>query len=286
VSKEKRIPKEYAIVISLMIFFTIVIVTGGVRVYLITKDRLNTVDLSNIDILDQNTNIDLSSYNLRIVSSIRQKYDIDIYYGTNVEAHSVNAVQITDHMKIFEMLKVVNDVLGEYPEDLIREIESRGYELSIHFVDHFTTNVEALANRNSIGQMKIYVSNTADIRRTMHHEWFHILDYYIRLETDETIAYSNWSSYNPRGFEYLEDADNISPKYVYNGQEGAFFVTTYAKYSDKEDRAETFAEMITASQDEVFFNENGPIKGKMNILKRVLKNTFQTISKDSNLVWE
>lgn len=285
-SKEKRIPKEYAIVVSLMIFFTIVILTGTVRVYLITKDRLDTVDLSNIDVLEENTNIDMSSYNLRIVSSIRQKYDIDIYYGENSYVDSVDAVPVTDELLIFDMLKTVNDVLEQYPQNLIREIEQRGYELSIYLVDHFNGNVEALANRNSIGQMKIYISNTVDIERALHHEWFHILDYYIRLETNESVAYLNWGNYNPRDFKYLEDINNITSKYVYDGKSGAFFVTAYAKYSEIEDRAETFAEMITADKDEVFFSENEPIKGKMNIISNVLKNTFKTIRYESNLVWE
>lgn len=285
-SKEKKIPKEYAIVVSLVIFFTIVIITGAVRVYLITKDKLDVVDLSKIDILEEDTNVDISSYNLRIASSIEQKYDVDVYYGEDVNAQSVDAVPITDDMLVFEMLKKLNEVLEEYPEDLIREIEARGYELSIHLVDHFTNNVEALANRNSIGQMKIYISNTEDVIRALHHEYYHILDYYVRLETNETIAYLNWANYNPKDFKYLEDVNNITSKYVYNGETGAFFVTAYAKYSDKEDRAETFAEMVTADSNEIFFNENEPIKGKMDILKRVLNNTFRTIRDENNLAWK
>ncbi len=284
-SKEKRMPKEYAIVVSLMIFFTIVILTGIIRVYLITKDRLSTIDLSTIDVMESNTNIDMTSYNVRIANSISQKYDIDVYYGESVDAQSVDAVPITNDANIFEMLKQLNDVLKEYPEKLVREIEAKGYELSIYLVDHFNSNVEALANRNSIGQMKIYISNSADFTRTLHHEWFHILDYYVRLELDESIVYLNWNNYNPRGFEYLEDVNNITSKYVYNGEAGAFFVTAYAKYSDKEDRAETFAEMVTASKDEMFFNENEPIKGKMKILKSVLYNAFESIRLSYNLAW-
>lgn len=284
-SKEKRIPKEYAIVISLMIFFTIVIITGATRVYLITKDRINTVDLTNIDILEQNTNVDLASYNSRIANSIRQKYNVDIYYGISANAESVEAIPVMENETIFNMLKIINNVLEEYPQELISEIESRGYELSIHLVDHFKVNVEALANRNSIGQMKIYMSNTEDIKRAMHHEFFHVLDYYIRLETDENIAYLNWSSYNPRGFEYIENINNITSKYVYDGNKGAFFVTPYAKCSEKEDRAETFAEMLTADKEEVFFNEDEPIRGKMDILGRVLENTFETIRRADNLSW-
>lgn len=285
-SKEKRIPKEYAIVVSLIIFFTIVILTGSIRIYLVTKDKLESVDLANIDVIELDTNIDLSSYNLRIANSIRDTYGIDVYYGNIQGLESVNAVALTDDTIIFNMLKEVNEVLAKYPEDIIREIESRGYELSIYLVDYFTNNVEALANRNTIGQMKIYMSNTEDVIRALHHEYYHILDYYIRLETDETIAYLNWDSYNPISFEYTGDINNITANYVYNGKSGAHFVTAYAKYSVKEDRAETFAEMVTAKKDEIFFNENEPIKGKMEIIKKVLYNTFETVRREQVLAWE
>lgn len=285
-SKEKRIPKEYAIVVSLIIFFTIVILTGGVRIYLVTKERLARVDLANIDVIEIDTNIDLSSYNLRITNSIREKYGVDIYYGLMPGLESVDAVAVTDDTVIFNMLKELNEALSQYPEDLIREIESKGYELSIYLVDYFKTNVEALANRNSIGQMKVYMSNTVDIKRAIHHEFYHILDYYIRLEGYTNLQYLGWNSYNPKSFEYLENIDRIDSKYVYIGQPGAYFVTAYAKYSEKEDRAETFAEMMTAERDEVFFNDNEPIKGKMDLIKNVLYNTFNTIKIEENLVWD
>jgi len=286
VSKEKKMPKEYAIVVSLMIFFTMVILVGTVRIYLITKDRTQTVDLANIDVIETDTNIDLSSYNLRIANSIRETYGIDVYYGDNLNLESVNAVAVTDDVVIFEMLKAVNNMLDVYPEELVKEIESKGYELSIYLVDYFTTNVEALANRNSIGQMKIYISNTTDMNRALHHEYYHILDYYIKLESDENLAYTLWDKYNPRGFEYSEDINNITSKYVYKGEEGAFFVTAYAKYSEKEDRAETFAEMMTASGNELFFRDNGPINSKINIIRKVLYSTFETVKLEENLAWE
>ena len=285
-SKEKKMPKEYAIVVSLTIFFTIVILVGGIRLYLVTEDKLETVNLANIDVIEEDTNIDMSSYNIRIANSIRQTYGVDVYYGAIQGLDSVNAVAITDDTVIFDMLRQVNEVLEVYPVDLIREIESKGYELSIYLVDHFTTNAEALANRNTIGQMKIYISNTMDFERALHHEYYHILDYYIRLESDEALAYLNWEKYNPRDFEYIGDVNNITSKYVYKGDTGAFFVTAYAKYSEKEDRAETFAEMVTASRSEIYFNEEGPIKGKIDIIKKVLYNTFETIKQEGSLVWE
>ncbi len=284
-SKEKRMPKEYAIVVSLMIFFAIVILVGTIRIYLVTKDRLDRVDLINIDVLEPNTNIDFSNYNIRIINSIRDTYGIDIYYGMMTELESVNAIPLTDETVVFNILKEVNSVLSKYPKDLIKEIEAKGYEISIYLVDYFTNNVQALANRNSIGQMKIYMSNTDNLQRALHHEYYHILDYYIRLEANENLLYINWDKYNPKGFKYTESIDEITAKYVYKGQAGAYFVTPYAKYSEKEDRAETFAEMMTASKDELFFVEGEPIRGKVDTIKNALSDTFRTIRREQYFVW-
>ena len=78
-AKEKKMPKEYAIVTSLMIFFTLVILIGSIRIYLVTKDRIDSIDLSTINVIESDTNIDMSSYNLRIANSIREKYNTDVF---------------------------------------------------------------------------------------------------------------------------------------------------------------------------------------------------------------
>jgi len=277
-------PKEYAAIVSLTIFFALVTVIGGIRLYSTIMEENTKVDLENIDILEQNTNLDLTRINLSLRNSLSEKYGIDIYYGRNLNLSSVNAVNITDSEKVFSMLRDLNDALSNYPNDLINEIEQAGYTVSIYLVDRFTNNIEALANRNSIGQFNIYVSNSLDIKRAFHHEFYHILEYYIKLETVE--RYALWDKYNPDGFEYTNDVSKITSKYVYNGQSGAHFVTLYAKYSDKEDRAETFAEMMTASRMELFFNEGENIKSKMDLINRVLRNSFVSIRDENNLAWE
>lgn len=282
--KEKKLPKEYAAIVSLCIFFTLVTIVGGIRLYVvITMDKAR-VDLDKIDIIEQNTNIDINRTNLAISNTIEQEYGIDIYYGNRVNVESVNAIKLTDNTKIFSMLRDLSGALSKYPKDLIKEIEAKGYMVSLHLVDKFNNNIEALANRNSIGQFNIYMSNSIDIERALHHEFYHVLDYYIKLETVE--RYEMWNKYNPLGFEYSNDVNNLDSKYVYNGQRGAHFVTTYAKFSEKEDRAETFAEMMTANRMEAFFNEGENIKFKMNLIIGVLNNAFQTVRNEEVLAWE
>lgn len=282
--KEKKMPKEYAAIVSLTIFFTLVTVVGGIRLYFILSDSSNNIDIDNISVIEENTNLGLTRINLSLKNSLSKRFDVDIYYGNNINVSSVNAINLTDSEKVFAMLRDVNDVLNKYPNDLIKEIEKDGYTISIYLVDSFTNNIEALANRNSIGQFNIYLSNTADIQRALHHEIYHILEYYIKLQTIE--RFSLWAKYNPNGFEYTNDVSKITSKYVYNGQSGAYFVTLYAKYSDKEDRAETFAEMMTANRMELFFNEGEYIKSKINFISSVLRNTFRTVRLEDNLAWE
>ena len=44
--------------------------------------------------------------------------------------------------------------------------------------------------------------------------------------------------------------------------------------------------MMTAERDEVFFNENEPIKGKIELIKKVLYNTFNTVKIEESLAWD
>ena len=228
--------------------------------------------------------MDFTRINLSLVSMFKENYDVDVYYGGSINLESVNAINITDSERIFGMLRDLKFAFDKYPENLIEEIEDEGYTVSIYLVDSFTNNIEALANRNTIGQFNIYLSDSGNFTRAFHHEFYHILEYYINLETVE--RYALWKEYNPHDFEYISDINKITNKYVYNGQSGAHFVTMYAKHSEKEDRAETFAEMMTANKMEVFFNEGEYIKSKMDLITDVLKNTFKTVRLKNNLAWE
>ena len=283
-TKEKKLPNEYAVKVSLIIFFLVIIIVGIVRLNIVTKNKEVIVDLDSLKDIKNDTNIDYTSYNLGIANAIYRRFGISVYYGDNINLESVNAENILDKSKIFSMLVSITNALSKYPNNLIKEFEAKGYTVSIYLVDHFNTNMEALANRNSIGQFKIYMSNTLNIERAMHHELYHILDYYIKLESDEFKAYESWGDFNPEGFAYSQDVSNLTGKYVYNQSKGAYFVTVYAKYSVKEDRAETFAEMVTANEGELFFNEGEPIKGKIDIIKKVLIDTFKTISPNEVIV--
>lgn len=281
--KQKSLAREYMIIVSLVIFFTLVTFVGAFRLFML--DETAEIDLETIDVIEQNANIDYNSYNAQIANLIEKEYGIEVYYGSRINVESVNAVNITDSKDIFNMLVNISNSLEKYPDDLVRIIEQKGYTVSIYLVDYFNNNMEALANRNTIGQFKIYISNTYDIERAFHHEFYHIMDYYIKLERNQTMLYKDWNLYNPKGFEYVHDVSNITSKYVYFGEMGAYFVTAYAKFSETEDRAETFAEMITRENSMEYFAASAHVIGKMNIIKYVLNSTFETARLEDSFKW-
>ena len=59
-----------------------------------------------------------------IVLHLKEKYGIDIHYGTSTQsfANSVQAVPITDSLRITEMLVNLTGALEKYPVDIVREI--------------------------------------------------------------------------------------------------------------------------------------------------------------------
>ena len=44
--------------------------------------------------------------------------------------------------------------------------------------------------------------------------------------------------------------------------------------------------MMTAAKDEMFFLEGEPIRGKIDVIKSVLYNTFKTVRQQPTLAWE
>lgn len=290
-SETNKKKEEYSLILYLIIFFVIVSLVGFSRLLIIlsANDGKSKIDLSYIDASQYSASDNITNVNLSIKNILEKHYGVDIYYGesTKVIVKSVEAKELIDNKETFNMLKQVYDTLSKYPVNIINEIENKGYRVSIYLVDFFNNSNAALANRNSNGEFNIYISRIGNFERTLHHEVYHILDYYIKLEEEEEVLYKNWEKYNPEGFKYTGNVEFITSNHVYTtGVSGASFVSAYAKYAQKEDRAETFAQMMIDMQREVYYNEGEKIREKIDIISKVLKNTFVTVNQAEEIHWE
>lgn len=235
---------------------------------------------------------DRSIANINLKQDLKKKYDIDVYSAESAEvaAKSVDASSLYDLDATYSGLNELVECLAKYPDNIFYEVQNKGYDLSIYLVDKFSNKNIALATRDSNNNFNIYISNTTLLEKAVHHELYHILEYYMKLEFDINVLYKYWDRYNPLGFEYNSDTTQLDSKYVYNESTnaiGACFVTIYAKSADKEDRAETFADMMIKNVRPSYYNEGENIRKKAEYISEVLDKSFESIKNSTGtLYWK
>ena len=151
--------------------------------------------------------------------------------------------------------------------------------MHILLVSNFNDNNIALASKNTLNQYRIYLSNDIDFERAFHHEFFHVLEYYMADKVK--YLYYAWNSYNPSGFDYEKDISKLTEEFVYNKyatddeNKNAYFLTKYSKVSPREDRAEIFAELMMINKKEGYLKNGTNIDAKINYL---LNEIYENIS--------
>ena len=134
----------------------------------------------------------------------------------------------------------------------------------------FNDNNIALASKNNLNQYRMYLSNDVNFERAFHHEFFHILEYYMADRVK--YLYYAWNSYNPSGFEYEEDVTKLTDEFVYSKyateeeNKHTYFLTKYSKVSPREDRAEMFADLMMINKKEGYLKNGTNIDNKINYL--------------------
>lgn len=252
----------YFFILSCIILITVLLVkelniSSGLEEILYQKDIESNVEQEN-------------KY---YINKIKEEYGIIVTFGESERAFltSVDANIQYDINIVNLNLKTIYDALDKYPKEVFDIFKDKKYTLYILLVSDFNDNNIALASKNTLNQYRIYLSNNDKFERAFHHEFFHILEYYMADKVK--FLYYNWNSYNPYGFNYEENITNLTDENIYNRYEqelvnknNAYFLTKYSKVSDKEDRAEIFAELMTLERQEDYLKSGTKIRKKINYL--------------------
>lgn len=206
------------------------------------------------------------------IKKIKDEFGINISYGDNSKSFisSIDANVQYDEIIINNNLKIMYNALRKYPSDVFSIFKNENYNLYIMLVSNFNDNNLALASKNTLNQYRIYLSNSENFERSFHHEFFHVLEYY--MEGKVKYLYHSWNSYNPYGYEYQSDVSLLTDEYVYSKfntedeNRNTYFLTKYSKVSEKEDRAEMFAELMTLNKKEGYLKNGTNIKSKISYL--------------------
>lgn len=130
-----------------------------------------------------------------------------------------------------------------YPKDLIRVIKLKRIML-------FKGDDTGLLGYTDFEFGTVYLnvspSPTADtdLRITLHHELFHLLDY-----ADDDMLYEDeqWSSHNPAGFEYGYAFAKDGTIRLNKAAQG--FLNDYSQTNPAEDKAEIFSRMVVCAEE-------------------------------------
>jgi Putative zinc-binding metallo-peptidase len=180
-------------------------------------------------------------YAVRVVLK-DQTYPVTSSYGsiraTNPQTHEVD-----------EYCTVLAQEFLLYPPGLIRRshlkqiVLCRGLSFegqlraAVPDFEHDTLYLDVLAGSyNSVYQTQV-----------IHHEFFHIIDY---QDDGEVYSDDGWARLNPRPFEYGNGGAKMQDD-QWSGVPSDIpgFLTSYATSGVEEDKAETFAHMVTAYAD-------------------------------------
>jgi len=138
--------------------------------------------------------------------------------------------------QLAQFIPLLAQELDIYGRKLIKAINLR----RIHLSTELTHNDQPVAG--VCGPETIYLNvrlSSTHARRTIHHELFHMLDRLnARMQSDLV-----WKELNPPSFVYTEVIPTTRMWNLYTADSG--FVTEYSTTSISEDKAETYALMIT-----------------------------------------
>lgn len=114
------------------------------------------------------------------------------------------------------------------------------------------------------------VGDEAHRRRTLHHEFFHFIDYAMHANRD-ILDNPAWTAANAPGTAY-GSSDNGTPVPNWASHPAPGFVSNYSRKAMPEDRAELFAAMMTNNLTvRLLLQKDSFLSAKLGVLKGELK---------------
>ncbi len=280
-SQEVQKRRRLSLITDFIIFIIFLsLVLGAIKLFNLTDEQEEQDETISEQISPlANLYTDVSDENNLFVQKIKNEYGITVEYGENTKNYvdKVSATIQNSAEIINSNIKNIYESLSKYPVNLFDIFKSGKYPMYIIILDKFENDNIALASRNKLNEYRIYISNNTKMERSFHHEMFHILEYYMASINNNSSVYDMWENLNPIGFIYQSDTSKINKEYVYDSDncklEDAYFVTKYSKASEKEDRAEIFAEIMVMSKRKEYLGKDGKIYLKAkNIMDKIEEN--------------
>ena len=164
---EEEVHKKKASLISVVILFLILIL---ITILFIKKLEAPDINSECLSLVDTDSKEYIASKKMEIdsyISSLNELYGINVLYGEDTinYANKVDATVETDLNIVNNNVKVLFHTLEKYPRGMFDVFKNKEYKMDVILLDSFTNNNLALASKNNLKEIKLYVSNTDKFER-------------------------------------------------------------------------------------------------------------------------
>ena len=226
---------------------------------------------------------DLTQKNVLISNEIKDKYNININYGSTLNNYSVlnySVNALLDEQKINDALVNLRKNLLLYPSDMEPEFRKNDFSLTVNIVDSFTDDNVTGLTYSVDKNVTIIVAVKYPFDVVFNHEFYHYMELLIESKGGD---YGAWNTLNPFGFTYGSVNPELS--YTNNFNYDAPFVNDYAQYSDKEDRASTFEYMMSDFKA-ICMNKDSIVWKKSRYIASTIDYYFDSVNANTIEYWE
>lgn len=222
-------------------------------------------------------------------NNLKNKYNVTVGYKDEIDGKYLNSYAnptklYDDEVIRYNLLKIEN-ALNKYPNSFFSEIKNKWKPVSIYLVDNINGYAAGLVDNNNNNTIIIlivatYSSTSSILENTIHHEMMHVIDCYFTSKGIYTSYFLEQSimQFNPEDFSY----GTQSNRYVYFLDNPYYFISKYSKSNYKEDRAETFANLMFRSNPPDCFKFENPVKEKAKIITKQINQNFNSAISGNN----
>lgn len=252
----------------------------------------------------------------KLKEDIEQKYGVNIYYGADAVGSfsDYDAALCEKDIDILNALVILDrDVFSYFPDGFFRKMIDgtivKSYD--IYLAGSITCNneyglssaggVTNVEDDRQIMLLDIQNSEQSDLEITIAHETWHTIEAYVSrislLNPDAEYfslpSFSYWYALNPKDFYYLydysDDYYSEGAKYTIYAEDAApeniYFIDTYAKINELEDKARLFETIFSGIRGEYGIYESEPLMTKARFMSAVVREAFE-IPDSTELIWE
>ena len=225
------------------------------HIYLFNLDEIKT-DEYTFDELDNTFEARLQDK----INNIIDTYTVDIKIrdeaNIKFDIWNQNIIGATDYDSINDSLDETDEVLKRFGKEVFEYFKHDDFTgLRIYITDRIESEDSLNGEELKYYDKYAVIVNTSDYKRTLYHELMHALEDVVNYRGNE--IFTEWNSYNPKGFKYKTKYNMFDDYYEYTPEYGSgdvYFVDNYGETNELEDRARIFENIAMNTADIIVNN--------------------------------